>query len=115
MKYVWMILFVLLLSSCTGPPTEPVPFAGHITAYVHWGDQPLSGKQIELVQTGETKLTDTNGKAEFTVSAGKFVIRAFDINRGGPAYRTIDFDVEVGFGQKVMVDIVDCLPCLYAR
>ena len=111
MKYVWIFASVFLVLSCS-PPSEPQPFFSHITAYVHWGDQPLEGKKIELVQSGETKTTASDGKVEFTVIAGKYIIRAYDINRGGPVYQSIDFDVVVKIGETATVDIVDCLPCL---
>ena len=111
MKYIWIFLLTFAALSCS-PPTEPVPFISHITAYVHWEDQPLEGKKIELVQSGETKTTASDGKVEFTVIAGKYIIRAYDINRGGPSYRILDFEVEVKVGETATVDIVDCLPCL---
>src|SRR5260221_1719079 len=112
MNKLLIILFPLFLSPCNETPFQPPQIAGRIVAYVHWGDQPIEGKKIELVQTGETKLTDSNGVAEFTELPGKYIVRAYDINRGGPSYLYVDFPVEVGPGQKVKVDIVDCLPCV---
>jgi hypothetical protein len=40
---------------------------------------------MELVEIGETRRTDANGIAVFTVSVGDYVLRAYDINQGGPA------------------------------
>jgi len=112
MKKVLALLLLSLLSSCKDAPIQPNPPRSRIVAYVHWGDQALAGKQIELVQTGEKKVTDAMGQAEFAVPAGNYIVRAFDINRGGPGPRSFDFNADVVSGQTVKVDIVDCLPCL---
>lgn len=100
MKTIWLLLFTLLLPACKETPSQPQQPKSHIAAYVHWDNQALAGKKIELVQTGETKLTDSTGLAEFSVPAGKYIIRAYDINRGGPGLRRIDFDVEVHSGES---------------
>ena len=112
MKKALALLLLSLLSSCKETPSQPPQFRSRIVAYVHWGNQALAGKQIELLQTGETKLTDSNGLVEFSVPGGKYVLRAFDINRGGPAFRYIDFNADVQSGQTLKIDIFDCLDCL---
>jgi len=114
MKFMWILLLAFQFPSCHNLPPEPQPLSSHIIAFVHWQEQPLAGKRIQLVETGETTFTGSNGKAEFTVAAGKYVVRAFDINRGGPCCAIVDFDVEVKLGETITVDIVDCLPCLEA-
>jgi hypothetical protein len=85
---------------------------GRIAVYVHWEDQGLSGRQIEVVQTGETQLTDARGTAEFILPPGTYTIRASGINRGGPGPRSFDYDVEVQEGTTTTLDIVVCLPCV---
>ena len=112
MKKISFTLLALFLPSCTSTPTEPSQYVSRIEAYVHWQDQALPQKQIELVQTGETKVTDSSGIAAFSVPPGRYVIRAYGINRGGPALTRIDFDVFVKAGTTARVDIVDCLPCM---
>ncbi len=112
MKKIFFCTFVLLLSSCKENPSQPQPQLSQIIAYVHWENQALAGKQVQLLQTGETKLTDANGMAEFSVASGNYVVRAFGIDAPGPSPRTIDYTVEVGPGQKSTVDIFDCLPCM---
>lgn len=115
MKKIWTLLFILFLPACKETPSQPAPTAqplSQVVAYVHWNSQPLAGRQIELLQTGETKLTDSTGVAAFSLSPGKYTIRAIGINRGGPAPRNVDFNVEVLSGQKATVDIIDCLPCV---
>ena len=112
MKTSSPLLFALLALSCSDTHTVAPPPQGQIVVYVHWEEQALADKQIELVETGETKFTDVTGTATFAVPPGKYTIRAFAINRGGPALRSIDFDVEVRPGATTRLDIVDCLPCL---
>jgi len=86
--------------------------AGKIIAYVHWGDQPIAGRRIQLVETGQSLYTDSAGRVEFITGPGTFVVRAYGINRGGPAYISVDFEAVVLGGDTAFVDIVDCLPCL---
>lgn len=115
MKAIGLLLLALLAASCRETPSQPFPpqpRLGQIIAYVYWDNRGLAGKQIVLVQTGETLFTDANGLAKFSVPAGHYVVRAFEINRGGPAYRTIDIAVDAKAGIITKVDIFDCLACL---
>ncbi len=93
-------------------PTTPIQLPTLIIAKVHWGEEGVPNIPVVLVETGDTVRTDSSGLAIFSVSPGKYVVRAFGINRGGPILQHIDFDVEVGRGKTATVDIVDCLPCL---
>ena len=112
MKKSWILFAALLLPACKNTPSQPLPPDSHIVAYVHWANQPLAGKKVELVETGDTKLTDSHGQASFSVPPGKYILRAFDINRGGPAYLIVDFTVDAASGDTTKVDIFDCLPCV---
>jgi hypothetical protein len=112
MKTYHILLFALLLASCKENPSQPKQPLSNIIAYVHWQEQGLAGKQIVLVQTGDTLRTDANGLAKFTVPAGHYVIRAFGIDGPGPSPRSIDFKVETHPGDITKVDIADCLPCV---
>lgn len=112
MRKIWILLVALAFSSCKESPSQPPQPASRITAYVHWENQGVANIHVELVQTGETKLTDSTGTAEFSVPAGKYVVRASGIQGPGPALRTLDFDVVAQSGQTAKVDIEDCLPCL---
>lgn len=113
MQKIWILLAALALPSCKETPSQPPPPMNRILSYVHWQNERIAGKQIQLVEKGETKLTDSKGMAEFSVAAGHYVIRAFGINRGGPV-RSVDFSVDARAGETVVVDIVDCLPCVAA-
>ena len=82
-----------------------------ISVYVHWGTTPISQMKVELVQTGEVKYTDQNGIADFVVSPGNYVIRVYNLNRGGPVFMYVDFPVEAKSTEVQTLDIVDCLAC----
>ena len=110
-RQLTIFLFSLTLLGCSDKGVEPTS-PTLIIAKVHWQDQGVPDIQVVLVETGDTVRTDSNGVAIFSVFPGKYVIRAFGINRGGPVRQYIDFDVDAKKGETSHVDIVDCLPCL---
>jgi hypothetical protein len=83
-----------------------------ITVFVHWGESPIPGKKVELIQTGESKMTDDKGLAGFVVQPGSYVIRVYGINRGGPASLFVEFNIEIKAAEFRSVDVVDCIPCV---
>jgi hypothetical protein len=83
-----------------------------ITVFVHWGESAIPGKKVELMQTGESKMTDEKGLAVFVVQPGSYVIRVYDINRGGPVALFVEFNVEIKAAESRSVDVVDCIPCV---
>lgn len=111
-------LVILLLSvvflRCSDMGVEPTSNASSalIVVKVHWGEVGVPGIPIVLLGTADTVSTDTSGVATFSVPPGKYVVRAFGVNRGGPVLQHIDFSVEATTGRTSVVDIVDCLPCL---
>ncbi len=108
-----IFFFVMSLLGCSDKGTEPpLIYPTLIVANVHWEDQGIPDIPVALVGTGDSVLTDSSGLAQFPVSPGKYVLRAYGINRGGPALRWIDFDVEARMGETSRVDIVHCLPCV---
>ena len=113
-RQLTIFFFALTLLGCTdkGTETPPLNYPTLIVAKVHWGDQGIPDIPVILVGTGDSVLTDSSGMAVFSVSPGKYVLRAFGINRGGPVLQYIDFDVEAKMGETTRVDIVDCLPCV---
>ena len=106
----FILLFVFI--SCNEIPGQPRKQLSQIIAYVHWQDQAITAKKIVLVETRDTLYTDVNGLAKFSTLAGHYTLRAFDINRGGPSVKSIDFSVVTFPGEVKIVDIVDCLPCV---
>ena len=109
MKAFSIILAAFLVAGCTDI-SDPATQA-KVTVYVHWGDMPIAGKKVEVVQTGESKSTDEKGRAEFSLSAGSYTVRVYNINRGGPSFLYVDFEIEVKSSETRTVDVVDCLAC----
>ena len=112
MKKMLVMLVLIALPSCKNAPEQPAPAHPVILAYVHWEQAPSAGIKVELLQTGESKYTDSTGHASFSVTPGKYVLRVYGINRGGPAPRSFDFPVEVMSSDTTDVDVVNCLPCV---
>jgi hypothetical protein len=112
MKPAGLLLFAVLLTGCIDIPSEPPDAPSQIIVNVHWQNQGVAGIPVVLVQTRDSVLTGTNGVALFSVPAGRYIVRAYGINRGGPVLLSTDFDVEAKPGEPAIVDIVDCLPCL---
>lgn len=110
---IFLIILPILGCSDKGvEPITPIQLPTLIIAKVHWQDQGVPDIPVVLVETGDTVRTDSSGLSIFPVSPGKYTVRAFGINRGGPILQHIDFDVEVRKGETAIVDIVDCLPCV---
>src|SRR6185436_2507283 len=94
MKQLPVLLVAMFFASCEQPPINPPLAQANVTAYVHWQEEGLPGKKLEMVEAGKVKLTDSTGHAYFTVPAGVYTLRAYEINRGGPVLRSIDFSVK---------------------
>ncbi len=105
-----IVLIVLASLRCTDISNPAVQ--AQITVFVHWGEMPISQKKVEVIQTGEVKFTNEKGLAEFNVLPGSYTIRVYGINRGGPTYIFVDFNLEVKVSESRMLDVVDCLPCV---
>jgi len=120
--FVPLVLAAIMATSCqeTGPvqssPPEsnrPATFVpGTLVVFVQWDGQGLPGKRVEVVELKRVLTTNKDGVATFVVPAGTFILRAYDINRGGPPLRYIDTDVFIISGEETRVEIVDCLPCV---
>ena len=107
-----MVLGLAVLSATSlscGLSTE-APSRGHLQVFVHWENEALAGRRLEIVELGAVQVTDRNGTAEFVLPPGTFTLRAY-VNAGGPA-GTKDVRVDVLEGQTTRVDVIDCLPCL---
>lgn len=93
-------------------PVDSEPQKATITAYVYFGSAGLTGKDVEIVELGVKKTTDTLGLAEFGVAPGTYTLRFYNINRGGPALMHIDSTVTVSREERLMIKMFDCLPCV---
>ncbi len=109
---VLLVSFVFLRCSDMGVEPPPTASSASIIVKVHWGEQGIPGIPVVLLEMADSLSTDSSGLAAFSVPPGKYIVRAFGINRGGPVYQHVDVSVEAKKGQTSWVDIIDCLPCL---
>ena len=111
------LLFAILLVSCRDSHTTEIELKhvrsfSQIIVYVYFHDRGVSGKQILLLETADTVLTDSNGLARFSVPSGRYTIRAFDIGVPGPGLPSIDIRIIMRPGDSTKVDIFDCEGCV---
>lgn len=113
--------FIMAMMACeeSGPYSPPGPATsrlsvletGFISVYVHWGEEGLAGKRVEVLELNYEKVTDWEGIANFRVPAGEYTVRVHEINHGGPTLLYVDTKVAVIARERTTVDVVDCLPC----
>lgn len=99
----------LTLLSCGHSPLVP---GGRLLVVVTSELGPESGKRVELPGAGLSLATDRNGSALFLVPAGPYVVRAYEIGRGGPGPAFVEQDVEVAWDHTSRVDFFDCMSCV---
>ena len=127
---VWVAALLTSCSETTAPVVQPVESSKHemfsvgivppskckavgtVLVHVHWDGQGLAGKRVELLELHRALTTDEEGFAKFVVPVGDYTLRAYEINRGGPAMLYVDTKVTVVRNQVLRVEIVDCLPCV---
>ena len=110
---VCVVCFTLATIACDGSdPASPALKTGAVAVYVHWGDQGLAGKQVEVLELDRASITNQDGVATFRVPAGEYTVRVYEINRGGPVLHYFDTKVTVASRGTTTVDVVDCLPCV---
>jgi len=90
--FIAVICAATMAISCgeTGPVQAPNPGAGRpvtlapgrLVVFVHWGDQGIPDKRVELVELQRVLTTDESGLAEFFAPTGDYTLRAYDITRG---------------------------------
>jgi hypothetical protein len=115
MKIVIGMILMISLASCKEGPSQAQSGMGYIAAHVFFGDSGIANKQVTLVQTAETRRTDRNGHAVFSVPPGRYFVQAIDIHGGGPGLpRTVTDTVEAISGDTSHVEFFDCIACMSA-
>lgn len=107
----WFLLLAVAAAACQDPSSPLDGPTGQVVVLVSWQDQGIPGKRLELLPIGEARVTDANGFAAFAVPAGDYVVRAYEINRGGPVRPFIDFKATVTESATTRVVVVDCVEC----
>ena len=113
MRILLLFVIAVFYLQCSNPPTPPklgsiavsVSSVGGITF-------PVSGIKVDLLQTGETKTTDSSGIAAFEVNPGTYTIRVHDLQGGGPFLHTVDSTIQVMAGQVDTLKYFDCFICV---
>lgn len=100
---------LLTLLSCGRSPLAP---GGLLLVYVaENGDGPSVGKAIELRGTSLRQTTDENGIVVFTVPAGRYVVRAYDIGTPGPGLPFVEQSVTIERARTSRAEFNDCTMC----
>ena len=117
MKRLTILLAACGLLAATACDKDSTPTASNqtravLTVIVQFDGEGVSGKQIDVLNTGLSGTTDNSGQVRFTLPPGRYTVRAYGINQGGPVYHHVDQAVDVGAGQSNVVKIFDCLICV---
>lgn len=110
--YTLLLLAVLSLASCSGSNPDAPHAKTVISASVHSETGAEAGKLVELPKTGETQTTDTEGRAVFVVPPGDYVVRAYEINTGGPGMLFVEKPVTATAHETTEVSFFDCQMCV---
>ena len=101
----------LTILSCERSPLAPT--TGRVLVYVSENNtRPAPGKTIEIVGTSLRQDTDENGEALFIVSAGSYVVRAYELGGPGPGFPFVDQSVEVVSARTSRAVFNDCTLCV---
>jgi len=117
LRLLAMSLACIACLSCSAKPTSQVAptvlgqeSEGQLQVFVHWQDEPLADRQIEVVELGLVKRSDASGFVTFEVPPGTYTLRSYVTSPGPAAY--VDAAVTVAAGETENVKVQDCLPCL---
>ena len=93
------------VASCDSLPND-----GELITFVHWQNQGLPDRRVEIVELGQVQVTNARGVAKFTLPPGVYTLHA-DVNGPGPPIG-VDLSVTVRRGQTTRIEVIDCLPCV---
>lgn len=109
MRFLLLTIAFAFLA-CSNTSTSPKP--GVIAVCVNAGiNYPVGGITVDLLQTNQSKMTDSTGVAAFQVNPGTYTVRVHDLQGGGPSLHTIDSTVQIQAGQVDTLKFFDCLLC----
>jgi hypothetical protein len=114
-----LTLVSLIAVSCgRETPQSPAPETqpeSRLEVYVHWGKLGIPDKRVEVLELSLEQQTSADGVAQFTIPAGTYTLRAYEINGGGPPLVHVDLDFTTTAHETTRIEVVDCLPCVAAR
>ena len=100
---------VLTLLSCGRSPSAPEGLL--LVEVSDTGGGPVPGKRIEVRGTSLSQSTGKNGLAFFTVHAGHYVVRAYEIGTPGPGRPFVEQSIEVESAHTSRAQFTDCSMC----
>lgn len=106
--------FLLLTPATCTNPTSPSNKSA-IVVFVFGGGSgsgAIEGKKVQLLQTGETRTTDSTGIAQFQVNPGTWTVRVYNLQVGGPVLHTVDSTITIKGGVVDSLRFFDCLMCV---
>lgn len=110
MRFLPIVIAAGILA-CSNSPTFPK--TGVIAVYVNAGaNYPVKGITVDLLQTSQSKMTDSTGVAAFEVNPGTYTVRVNGLQLGGPALRYVDSTLTIRAGQADTLKFFDCLMCV---
>jgi hypothetical protein len=105
-----LALLCILGVSCGEGPVETPAADSRLQVFVHWQQQGLADRKLEILELGAVRNTNREGIAAFELPAGTFTLRAH-VTGPGPA-GSHDVSVTTHAGRTTRVEVVDCLPCV---
>ena len=106
---ILLLLAPLAFSGCGDDATGPT---GRLEVAVYQdGRTGVPGKQIEIRETSQSARTGEDGQAVFTLPAGRYVVRAYEIALPGPGRPWVEETIGVVAGETVQVEFFDCPLC----
>ena len=110
-KVFAFVALALFQVGYSNSPTSPKP--GVIAVSVNAGaNHSVKGITVSLLQTAQTKTTDSTGVAAFDVDPGSYTVRVTGLQGPGPALQSIDSTVQIQAGQIDTLSYIDCLGCV---
>jgi hypothetical protein len=110
---LWLVGPVLLVaavvSGCGNSPVTPQPPAGTVTVFSHEGDTAVPGVHVEVLDTQFAGDTGADGKIQFVLSPGRYIVRVFTNGLPLPPY--LDNQVVVADHDALLVDADLCWSC----
>ncbi len=107
-----LTILVILLGSCSNPPTSPKLGVITISVRALGTNDPVKGIRVDILQMNQSEMTDSMGIAAFELNPGMYTVRVNGIQSGGPVLHSIDSTISISAGQADTLRIFDCLMCV---
>lgn len=107
--FLGLVLLASIAAGCDSTLTQPPAGDSWIQVYVHWNDEGLAGREIQIVERGLVAYSDSSGHATFELPAGTYTVRAYVTGPGPAGFH--DYPVTTEAGTTTPVDVFDCILC----